>query len=99
MSTTVTYKGESIAFVSNDTKTLTTQGKYLEGDITLTDVSSSAPTLQTKTVNFTPTQSAQAQTVVPDSGYDGLSEVNVSVDPIPSNYGLITYNGSIITVS
>lgn len=37
MSTTVTYKGNDIATFENNTKTLTTQGKYLEGDITLTD--------------------------------------------------------------
>lgn len=41
MSTTVTYKGNTIATVENNTKTLTTQGKYLEDNITLTDVSGS----------------------------------------------------------
>ncbi|MBR2739824.1 MAG: leucine-rich repeat domain-containing protein [Oscillospiraceae bacterium] len=41
MSTTVNYKGQDIAFVENDTKTLLTQGNYLEGDIVLTDVSGS----------------------------------------------------------
>lgn len=35
--TTVTYKGSTIASFTNDTKTLTTQGKYLEDDITLVD--------------------------------------------------------------
>ena len=40
MSTTVKYKGYTIATVENTTKTLTTQGKYLEGNITFTDVSS-----------------------------------------------------------
>lgn len=39
MSTTVSYKGSTIATVDNNTKTLTTQGKYLEADIILTDVS------------------------------------------------------------
>lgn len=37
MSTTVTYKGQTIATVQNQTKTLLTKGKYLEDDITLTD--------------------------------------------------------------
>lgn len=39
MSTTVTYKGDTLATVSNNTKTLKTAGKYMEGDVVLTDVS------------------------------------------------------------
>lgn len=39
MSTTVSYKGNTLATVSNNTKTLETEGKYLEADIILTDVS------------------------------------------------------------
>ena len=41
MATTVNYKGMDIATVENQTKTLETEGKYLEGDIILTDVSGS----------------------------------------------------------
>lgn len=37
MSTTVTYKGETLTTVENQTRTLQTAGKYLEGDIILTD--------------------------------------------------------------
>ena len=40
MSTTVSYKGNTIATVENDTKTLKTAGKYLEADVVLTDVTS-----------------------------------------------------------
>ena len=43
MSTTVTYKGNTLATVSNNVKTLKTAGKYMEGDVVLTDVSASAP--------------------------------------------------------
>ncbi len=39
MSTTVTYKGSTLATVNNNTKTLKTAGKYMEGDVILTDVS------------------------------------------------------------
>lgn len=41
MSTTVTYKGNTIATVNNQTKTLSTAGKWLEGDITLVDSTNS----------------------------------------------------------
>ena len=42
----------------------------------------------------TPTRSQQ---VLPTSGY-AMSD-NVTVEPIPSNYGLITWNGAVLTVS
>ena len=42
------------------------------------------------------TPSAEAQTLETDSLY---MRGNITVKPIPNNYGLITYNGSTITVS
>lgn len=50
-------------------------------------------TLQTKTA----IPSRQEQTIQADDGYDALSKV--VVEPIPKNYGLITYNGGVIKVS
>lgn len=41
MSTIVSYKGEPLVTVNNNTKTLTTQGKYLEANIVLTDTTDS----------------------------------------------------------
>ena len=38
MATTVTYKGATLTTVDNETKTLTTGGTWMEGDLTLTDV-------------------------------------------------------------
>ena len=93
MATTVTYKGETLTVVSNATKTLLTAGSYMEDDVTLTDVSTIS--LQDKTV--TPTQSTQTISADAGLGYGGLG--TVTVNPIPSNYGLITWNGSVLTVS
>lgn len=78
MSTTVTYKGETLTTVNNQTRTLETAGTYLEDDITLVDVSQSAPVLQAKT-NIAPTTSSQ--TITPDVGYDGLSSVQINAMP------------------
>lgn len=102
MSTTVTYKGSTLTTVSNETKKLETAGTYMEDDVTLTDVSSSAPILQSKSVSYTPTESAQSQTVTADSGYDGLSSVAVSVGAISSTYvgsGIARKSSTDLTVS
>lgn len=48
----------------------------------------------TGTYEVTPTQQTQTLPTV-----NKVLTDNVVIKPIPSNYGLITYNGSIITVS
>lgn len=45
-----------------------------------------APVLQTITKSYIPTESAQSETIVPGTGYDGLLEVEVTVDAISSTY-------------
>ena len=40
MATTVTYKGSTLTSATNQTKVLKTAGKYMEDDVTITDVSS-----------------------------------------------------------
>lgn len=87
MSSTIKYKGNTIATAENNTKTLQTSGKYLEGDIEVTDVSSGG-NLQAKT-GITPTTASQ--TVTPDSGYDGLSSVQIDAMPAGS-YGTPTWS-------
>ena len=78
MSTTVTYKGETLATVNNATKTLLTEGKYLEDDITLVDVTGGgSATLGEKTVNANGVYNASSDSL------DGYSKVAVSV---PNSY-------------
>ena len=77
MSTTVTYKGSTLTTVNNQTRVLNTAGKWLEGDITLTDVTQGgiAPTgtkqisiSQNGTVTEDVTNYANAQITVNVSG-------------------------------
>lgn len=74
----ITYKGAEIASMSaTGTKTLLTEAKYCEDDITVayTKPSAPAPSLQSKT-NISPTTSSQ--TITADEGYDGLSSVQIN---------------------
>lgn len=52
----------------------------------LVSVSGEAPTLQAKSVSYTPIEESQTDTVLPDVGYDGLSQVTIDLDAIDSNY-------------
>lgn len=83
MSTTVAYKGNTIATITDETKTLTTKGKICEDDITLTDVTP-IPNLQTKNETYTPSTSQQTDAVTYDEGYTGLEQVNVTVNAMPA---------------
>jgi hypothetical protein len=76
----------------------------MEGDVILTDVTSggSTPVLQTKTVSYTPTESQQTAAITADSGYDGLDEVDVTVNAISSTYvgsGITRRSSSDLTAS
>ena len=65
-------------------------------------VPSGSPTLQTKSVSYTPSETAQSDTVTADSGYDGLDAVNVSVGAISSTYvgtGITRRSSSDLTAS
>ncbi len=90
MSTTVSYKGQTLATVSNQTKTLLTEGKYLEDDITLEDVSGGGAVLGTKNITANGTYEAE------DDSLDGYSEVTVAVpaSAVDSGTKSITANGN-----
>lgn len=90
MSTTVSYKGATIATVSNNTKTLLTEGKYLEDDLTLTDVSGGGAVLTTKNISANGTYNASSDSA------DGYSQVNVAVPASAVDTGTksITSNGT-----
>ena len=45
--------------------------------------SGSTPTLETVTKTYTPTTSQQTETITPSSGYDGIGEIDVTVDAMP----------------
>lgn len=53
-------------------------------------------TLQTKTASFTPSASAQTQTVTADVGYDGLDEVDITVAAIPYREEANAYGTTVI---
>lgn len=73
MSTTVSYKGQTLTTVSNATKTLLTEGKYLEDDLTLVDVSGGGAVLTTKNISANGTYNASSDSA------DGYSQVTVAV--------------------
>lgn len=50
-------------------------------------------TLQTKSATYTPTTSQQTDTITPDSGYDGMDEVDITINAVPS--GSVTAPSSI----
>ena len=69
------------------TKTITENGTgidvsaYATADV---NVSGEPPVLETITKTYTPTTSQQTETITPSSGYDGIGEVDVTVEAMPT---------------
>ncbi len=99
MSTTVTYKGSILTVANNNTKTLKTAGKYMEGDVILVDVSKGGGAeINNQDKSVTPSESQQSITA--DSGYTGLGTVTVGA--ISSTYvgsGITQRSSTDLTVS
>lgn len=68
---------ESLSVTSNGTYRAPTGKAYTPVTV---NVSAPSPTLQTKTKTYTPTTSQQTESVTADSGYDGLGQVNITVN-------------------
>ena len=74
MSSTVSYKGETIGTASNSTLTLETEGTWLEDDITIVDVTSGGGGAVVQPLSVT-----ENGTYTAPSGVDGYSPVTVNV--------------------
>ena len=85
MSTTVTYKGNVITTVSNETKTLTTAGTWLEGDISITDVSDGTGVIY---------QDEDGYLVIPDEG-DAIIKFNEFISGVFDNTDITTNSSTI----
>lgn len=94
MSTTVTYKGSTLTTVNNQTRTLKTAGKYMEGDVVLTDSSASSPTIQS--LSITPSTSQQSFNA---SGVDGYKPVTVAAMPSGTTTAPASISGTAASVS
>ena len=90
MSTSVSYKGNTIATFSNDTKTLTTAGKWVEGDITITDVSAGGSAVSI--VDSVDTAGGTIRTI---TAVD-LSNDTVAADKLLSGYTAHNHSGQAI---
>lgn len=83
MSTTVTYKGQTLTTVENETKTLTTGGTWMEGDLTLTDVTQGGgggitPTVKTVTIETAVTSGSNNSTALLESIEPELATPNAN---------------------
>lgn len=82
---------ETIPSIRYKTLNVTQNGTYYPGGMNYiaevnVNVPATVPSLQSKSVSYTPSETAQSATVTADNGYDGLSSVAVSVGAISNTY-------------
>ena len=85
----VIYRGQIIRSMSaSGQEVLHTEGKLCDDDITIdyTQPGGGGANLQTKSVSYTPDETGISDTILPDPGYDGMDEVDVTVTAIPDTY-------------
>ena len=85
----ISYKNTEIASMdATGVKTLLTGDAFCEDNIIIsyTAPTAPAPSLQSKSASYTPSETAQSSTITADPGYDGLDEVSVSVGAIAPSY-------------
>ncbi len=89
MATSISYKSNQLASFTNATKTLKTAGKYVEGDIVVTN------TTTINSLSVTPSELTQTFNA---NGVDGYKPVTVAAIPasyiIPTGTITITTNGA-----
>lgn len=88
---------DSLRVTENGTYTPRSNHVYNE---VVVNVPSGQPTLQTKTATYTPTTSQQTAAITADAGYDGLDEVDITVNAVPvAEFGLISQETGFFTES
>lgn len=89
--------------VVQGTINITTNGTHDVAAYADANVSVSAsPNLQSKSKTYTPTESQQTETITAGTGYDGLSSVGITVNPVSSTYvgsGITRRSSSDLTAS
>ena len=94
--------GELVAQGSATYTLNSTYDTTLISSVTVNVSGGGTPTLQTKSVSYTPTESQQTEQVTADQGYDALQEVDVTVGAVSSTYvgsGITRRDGDDLTAS